>query len=217
MSAENRFRGRLFGGFNRQDVVNYLEKSALLTSEYKASKEALEDRCDELSRQLEDEKARNEALVAANSHAEEEISGLRQRISSLEAEIRILNDAAASKDSEIEALKNRLNECGKTISSYESSKDRIAILELNATRRAVNIEKAAEEKAENISRKCLEFVNALKLEYEKILEDTESTAAHIRGEMDRLGNNLYDLTELLSEKSESLSKLDYIITHGMED
>jgi hypothetical protein len=43
------------------------------------------------------------------------------------------------------------------------------------------LKKAAEEKAADLTKRCYDLIDALKLEYEKICGDTESTAAHIKG------------------------------------
>lgn len=216
MSEDNRFRGRLFGGFNRQDVVSYIERSARLTNEYKTSNEALESRCDELSEQLEDEKALNESLKESCSMANSEITRLTSRLVELENELNVLHETVTSKDDEITALHTRLASCDEAIGAYETSKERIALLELNASRRAVNIEKLAEEKADNMTRKCQEFIASVKAEYELVCNDTESTVAHITGEMDRLGRRLFELSEQLAEKTGELDKLNHLITRNPE-
>ena len=42
MGADNKLRGSLFGGFNRKDVVSYIENNAQMSNEYKASSEKWE-------------------------------------------------------------------------------------------------------------------------------------------------------------------------------
>jgi chromosome segregation ATPase len=188
-----------------------------MSNEYKAANAALESRCAELEKQLEDAISFNYTAASAKSKADEEISGLNARVADLEEELSRLRESEALKTSESDALKQRLAEFEETLGMYEKSKERIALLELNASRRAVNIEKAAEEKAADLTRRCTDLIDALKSEYEKICNDTESTTAHIKGEMDKLGVRLVNLSETLSGKAEALSQLDSIINHGLED
>lgn len=217
MNTDNKLRGKIFGGFNRQDVVNYIERSARLTSEYKASKEALEARCDELAEKLENEKFQNESLKADLEKAGEKTAELYSRINELENELNIMKQTISAKDEEIDALNRRISSCDEAIGAYESAKERIALLELNASRRAVNIEKDAESKAELLTRKCNELVSSLKSEYVAVCNDTEATVAHLTGEMDRLSVKLCEIAGLLSEKTERFDKLSGLITRGMED
>ncbi len=217
MNAENKLRGKIFGGFNRQDVVNYIERSARLTSEYKASKEALEARCDELAERLEEEKSQNEALKTDLSSAGEKTSELYSRIAELEKELASMRETVSSKDEEIDNLARRISSYDETIGAYETSKERIALLELNASRRAVNIEKEAENKAAILTQKCNELVNSLKTEYITVCNDAEATAAHITNEMEKLGAKLCDITELLSEKTVKFDELSKLIACSMED
>lgn len=216
MNTEYKLRGKLFGGFNRQDVVNYIERSARLASEYKASKEALEARCDELAERLEAEKSRNEALGAELNTANEKTAELCARIAELEKELASMQDTISAKESEIADLTRQISICNETIGVYESSKERIALLELNASRRAVNIEKEAENKAALLTQRCNELVSSLKSKYVAVCNDAEATAAHITGELDKLGAKLCEMVELLSGKTASFDELGKLIDHSTE-
>ncbi|NLL38615.1 MAG: hypothetical protein GX254_03375 [Clostridiales bacterium] len=217
MNTQYKLRGKIFGGFNRQDVVNYIEKNARLTSEYKASKEALEVRCDELAGRLEEEKAQNEALRAELASSNEKTAGLYARITELEKELSSMREAISSKDEEINTLTRQISSCNETIDEYENSKERIALLELNASRRAVDIEKEAENKAAVLTKKCNELINTLKTEYIAVCNDAEATVAHITNEMDKIGAKLCDITELLSEKTAKFDELNKLVARSLED
>ena len=217
MGADNKLRGSLFGGFNRKDVVSYIENNAQMSNDYKASSEKWEARCTDLEMRLQEANAANESAASAKSRVDEEIAGLRAHITELENEITELKASERIKSEELDSLKGRLSEYEEAVGFYERSKERIAQLELNASRRAVNIEKAAEEKASDLTKRCYDLIDALKSEYENICMDTESTAAHIKGEMDKLGTRLMNLSELLNSKVDTLSQLDSIINHGLED
>ncbi|NLO48975.1 MAG: hypothetical protein GX111_11770 [Clostridiales bacterium] len=217
MGADNKLRGSLFGGFNRKDVVSYIEKNAQMSNEYKASSEKWEAKCVDLEMRLQEALAANASAVSAKNRADEELAGLQAHITELENEITELKALDRLRSEELDALKSRLSEYEETIGLYERSKERIALLELNASRRAVNIEKAAEEKAADLTKRCYDLIDALKSEYENICMDTESTAAHIKGEMDKLGARLMNLSELLNSKVDTLSQLDSIVNHSLED
>ena len=54
-NEKGNFRGQLFGGFNRKDVVNYIEKLAQERNMYKEKYEALSDEMEKLKEQPDSE------------------------------------------------------------------------------------------------------------------------------------------------------------------
>ena len=86
---EMTFRSAAFGGFNRQDVTDYITNTAKETSEQIAA--------------LEKERDQLQADLAAKESLEQEAAGLREQCAQLKADME-------EKTSEIETLKRRAAE-----------------------------------------------------------------------------------------------------------
>ena len=215
MANTGTFRSAI-NGFNRQDVMDYLESAS---QRY----EALKKERNELDRMRTEQQARVKELESIQEEAaaikeqasqetaealaqlrakEEECESLR---ASLEAVTRERDDALArpTEDpavaealrSEVSALKARLAEIeakqAETVrkaEEYDSMRDRIATLELNASRRAADIEEAARSEARSL------------------LEQAEQQAGELRSKAEQDAADLLDRTR--QENEEFLARRD---------
>lgn len=72
MAEKNTFRGKLFGGFDRKDVVSYIEKLAAERNEYKGKCAELEININELKDEMDALRAEYEEKLAAQAQEYEE-------------------------------------------------------------------------------------------------------------------------------------------------
>lgn len=194
--SERKFRGSLFGGFNRRDVVDYIEKTAQRTAEYRANSEKLRDAEDRI-RELEAASRQLQGQLAQSQTENDRLAGENQT----------LQDAASEREAVMQAFRQRMEDAEKDASEYRAARDRIAKIELDAVKRAVVIEKDAHIRAAEVSAKCSELMNSLRGEYAAASEDAETTAAHIRSEAERISGRLNSLTAMLSEGEHALEEL----------
>ena len=102
---EMTFRSAAFGGFNRQDVTDYITNTAKETSEQIAA--------------LEKERDQLQADLAAKESLEQEVAGLREQCAQLKADVE-------TKTSEIETLKRQAEErddLARRVSELEGQAD----------------------------------------------------------------------------------------------
>jgi len=215
MANTGTFRSAI-NGFNRQDVMDYLESASQRYEALKKERNELDRmRTEQQARVKELESIQEEAAAIKEQAAqetaealaqlrakEEECEGLR---ASLEAVTRERDDALArpTEDpavaealrSEVSALQARLAEIeakqAETVrkaEEYDSMRDRIATLELNASRRAADIEEAARSEAR------------------ALLEQAEQQAGELRAKAEQDAADLLDRTR--QENQEFLAQRD---------
>ncbi len=183
---ENTFRSAVFGGFNRQDVINYITKTA---SENAETIRALEEERDRLLQELSEkgeQAARAEELSA-------QCTDLESRLTAVQAEKATLSGEVEEKD----ALAQRLAALETQAEEYRELKEHIAQIELDAHRRADEIIAAAEQEAEGLRQQAKqeadearhrlqEQLTVLAGQYRTMRGDFQSIQEHVTGELRRM-------------------------------
>ena len=215
MANTGTFRSAI-NGFNRQDVMDYLESASQRYEALKKERNELDRmRTEQQARVKELEGIQEEAVAIKEQAAQETAEALAQLRAkeeeceslraSLEAVTRERDDALArpTEDpavaealrSEVSTLQARLAEIeakqAETVrkaEEYDSMRDRIATLELNASRRAADIEEAARSEAR------------------ALLEQAEQQAGELRAKAEQDAADLLDRTR--QENQEFLAQRD---------
>lgn len=126
------FKTRLFGGFDREDVVTYIEKTA---AENQTQLETLRAEVETLRKQRDEAASENEALRGLT----EEDAKLREENTRLQAQLTQAQAEASALRSECEALRGPALE-------YQSLKEHIAEIEISAHRRTEEFRARAMER-----------------------------------------------------------------------
>lgn len=126
------FKTRLFGGFDREDVVTYIEKTA---AENQTQLEALRAEVETLRKQRDEAVSENEALRGLT----EEDAKLREENARLQAQLAQAQADTSALRSECEALRGPASE-------YQSLKEHIAEIEISAHRRTEEFRAKAMER-----------------------------------------------------------------------
>ncbi|MDR1117010.1 MAG: hypothetical protein LBL09_02035 [Oscillospiraceae bacterium] len=188
--VSNNFRSSPFGGFNRDDVIDYITKSSSAhENEKKELGEkiaALENDAAALQSKLDEANAANEELEAKNQSLEKSAAERICALEKLERDMRDLRDKLDGESREYEALNNSVSELKRSleqmtakcdalntviseqnnrINDYEQSKLRVADIELAAYERAEEIERKAMDKAEHIIHETERFYQAARDKY----------------------------------------------------
>ena len=195
------FRGKVFGGFNRKDVAAYIARVARETNEHKeqcaklnTENKGLSSRLEELTRQLSELNAENQEL--------------RDQVEKLEAQC---EENGVLKDT-IAAMQAKIDGDAEIISGYDKMRSRLSELEVEALKRAQEIEARAMSEYERIMDRVGEIINSLKSEYEEIRSGTEVTAAHLRGEISRMGERISLVNSVFEKTADDLDSLNCLIT-----
>lgn len=212
---EHPFRSAAIGGFNKQDVLDFLEAQAKQTAqaqqelqgrleESERQGESLRRELDEANRQLEavrraleEAGQAREELAGQLERANEAASGSRQEASRLAGE---LEQARRERD-EMRAQRDAV---WPDAQAYIELKERTAGVELEAHRRAQAIQAKAEEDAQKARRQVEQWLKRMGREYDALCTQVETTVSHAASELEKAGAGLERLNELMSGQGTAL-------------
>ncbi len=212
---EHPFRSAAIGGFNKQDVLDFLEAQAKQTAqaqqelqgrleESERQGESLRRELDEANRQLEavrraleEAGQAREELAGQLERANEAASGSRQEASRLAGELR---QARRERD-EMRAQRDAV---WPDAQAYIELKERTAGVELEAHRRAQAIQAKAEEDAQKARRQVEQWLKRMGREYDALCTQVETTVSHAASELEKAGAGLERLNELMSGQGTAL-------------
>ena len=170
------FRTRMFGGFDREDVVAYIKK---ITQENQA--------------QLEKLTQQNQALSQENDGLRQEVAALRSRLDSYESSSREMdelsqqNQRLAQENRDLQdAMREMEERCGllqEQADEYAKIRDHIAEIEISAHRRT-------EERIHTLVAQQRTWCNENRVRYEELLQrfaEKLETAKNVVQESDLSG------------------------------
>ena len=183
MADFSKFRSSL-GGFHRGDVANYIES---LSMQHAAAMKEKSGQIDALQAEL---------LAARQKlqEAEEEKSALQDQLDDALAE---LEAATAPAEDEAE---------DETEAEVEEAPD-YPKLELEAYRRAEATERLATQRAQQLKRELVDFLENTTARYQQTGEDIAALAEDLKSGLKRLEENLSELDLLFGETAEHLETL----------
>lgn len=210
-AAEYQFRTAAFGGFQKQDVMNYIEAAA---KEHSEKVEALQKELDQLRQGREElekrsagEEERSAALSAENQRLTEELAARSKALEEARAEAEQKDRRLADAETVIAQLREKLRVTEPAAAAYESIKDRTAGVELEAHHRAQIIEDQAREKARVTAQALEQWLSKVQAGYDRLRTDLDATIAHAAGELERVNKSLCGLTTEFDEHDAVLEKL----------
>ena len=212
MSApEYSFRSAAFGGFNRQDVLNYIESSARDHREKSAALQRERDEAVQAAQTAEDTAREAQARVAA---LEEELNSIKKGLCQKSAALEAAEAALSRERSDLAGLREELGDLRGQVSrmeagarAYEELKDRTATIELEAHQRARAIEKEAEERARKAREAAEQLLCRIRSGYERLRSDVDATIAHAAGELGRVDKALECVKTEFAEHDAALEAL----------
>lgn len=190
------FKSVAFGGFDKQDVVRYLEqsseKAAAAQRELEVENETLRKEAADRAEELDRLRAQVEELTA-------ERDGLRKKLETESAAradlepLRALEQEAARLAAERDALK-------PDAEAYARFRERLGAIECEARKRADDLE---EEAAAQTRRTLEEF----RSRYQRLVSAFEATAGHVNGELRKIEVTLSQLPRALDQTGAELNEL----------
>lgn len=190
------FKSVAFGGFDKQDVVRYLEqaseKAAAVQRELEAENETLRRQAEERTAELDRLRAQVEELTAERDELREKLETESAARADLEP-LRNLEQDVARLTAERDALR-------PDAESYARFRERLGAIECEARNRADDLE---EEAAAQTRRTLEEFRNR----YQRLMGDFESVAGHVNGELRKIEVTLSQLPRALDQTGAELNEL----------
>jgi chromosome segregation ATPase len=216
--TDYQFRNAMFGGFNRQDVLNFLTSSAEKNNEELAARQ---ERCEELEKELERCREEVAALKARLGQTAEEREELRHQTEQLTVENARISAADQAKSVELEKKREELSalrgEVGRLsglltkiapdAEAYAAIKERTAGMELEAHRRAQNVESRAKIMAGDLQRQMEQWVAKVEKQYSDLRAEVEASVEQANQQIQAAGGSLNRVNELLAEQQNALKSV----------
>ncbi len=219
MSAtELQFRTAAFGGFQKQDVLDYIESSSREHGEKLDSLKRELDESLQARAALEDELAaareRAGELIAANGALEaarEELTTAQTQaageVEDLRTQVERERARAEEAETALAAVRAELERARPAAEAYENLKDRTAGIELEAHCRAQGVEAEAEERVKRTREQVEQWLGRLKAEYDRLRTDLDATLSHVGGELGQAEHILEDISGVLARQDGTLEAL----------
>jgi len=205
------FRSAAFGGFNRQDVLTYLES---VTREGQQQREALQQELEETRTALAAREAELTEVRSQLGRLEQEKAELSKQLMQTELELADCRNDCKEMTAELKQLRQELEGSRAEIAAlepdaraYRELKERTAGVELEAHRRAQAIQEKAEGDARHLRRQMENWMQRMSREYDALRTEVETTVSHAAVQVDRVGKSLEQITSLLNEREVALESL----------
>jgi chromosome segregation ATPase len=231
MTADERtFRTAAFGGFNRVDVIAFLQKTA---RDHKQEVDQLRSVSDKLRVECNDYKRQNETLIATRPNFTQaqydeltlllervtrEVSERDAKIATLELknfELAHVETDLVSSRTEVIALASKLaeataqiEEVEREIGSIGNFRTRISEVETAAFRRAESIEEEARLNAQEQKSKATKAVADIHSRVGVIQEDTAASIVSTLSSLDEIRDQISSLNSLFKTLDEQFRELD---------
>ncbi len=205
------FRSAAFGGFNRQDVLDFLEKMSAENAQ----------RQQELQQKLEESEEERRKLSEQSSQQAEQLSilqrdreSLNQQLEQLKQELEDSKAQAGAQTQELESLRQerdaltaRVDALEPDASAYETIKERTAGVELEAHRRAQTVLDQANTQARELRRNVEQWLGQVEREYGALRSQVEATVSHAADKLEKAGKCLDQVSALLSDQEVALEAI----------
>lgn len=210
-SNETSFRTVAFGGFHKQDVLDYI---TAITRENQEKSTGLKQRAESAEQentQLQDKYESAEAARKKNAAECERLSGLlTQRTGALEQAERELAQLKQEREqlaARLAQLEEKLPALEADSASYAALKDHTATIELDARCKAQKIVDEAQERAFKSRSEVESWLRRVQSSYQHLRTDVTATAAHLRDELERGRAAIEEAAASFQQHDELLSGL----------
>ena len=189
MSMEQQFRSAMMGGFNKQDVLAYIENSVKAhTEEMNQLREELERVRQEGEDALAQAQKEGKAALERAEAAESKVAELEPRAAQMEkstAELEAKRSALAAAERELKELRARVAELAPKAEAYDAVKEKTAGIELEAHQRAKAVMDEAKRSAENVRLQTEQWMGKVRASYDRLRGELEITMQRNAEEKER--------------------------------
>lgn len=188
-SNETSFRTVAFGGFHKQDVLDYITAANRESQEKSTGLTRRAESAEQENTVLQDKLESAEAAWKKNAAECERLSELlTQRTAALEQaerELAALRQERGELTARLARMEERLPALEADAQSYAALKDHTATIELDARRKAQEIVDQAQERAVKARGELEGWLRRVQSSYQHLRTDVTATAAHLSDELER--------------------------------
>ena len=198
-----------FGGFDKQDVVRYIEQSAREAAELQ---ERLQQENDGLRAQVRALEEQAAELERRAKEAETQCRGLEQQLSQERTARQTLErekTALEEEKTKLQALADEAQQLRPEAEAYTQFRDRVGDIECEAHKRSAALEAATVARMRQAS-------DAFQTQYQALMSSFETTAAHVTGELRKIEVTLAQLPRAMDRPGAELKELKGMLERGGE-
>jgi len=201
---EIQFRTAAFGGFQKQDVLDYLDHIA---QEQTEKLNGLQRRLEE-AEQARDAAAKGQAdLEGRAKQLEAELSQVSSQLTQEKARLAAAEQKSAALSAQVEELAAQVRRLMPGAQAYDALKERAAGIELAAHGRAQEIEEEARVRARKTGEEAAAWLGRLMASYETLRAGLNDAVARAGQEMERVNASLTGLGETFEAEDAALQEL----------
>lgn len=197
---DNRFRSAAFGGFNRQDVMDYLERAA----------KEHEQQMEELRAQLEQAQQEMAQLRSQLTQAQEQAQQARaelERNTTDRQNAQEQSSLLAQTQEELVRLRGQVARLEPDAVAYSAIKERTAGIELEAHRRAQAIVDEAQAQVEQLRREQSQWLERVERDYYDLRAQVGTTVTQAASELERVRQGLDNISLCMNNQHSALDRL----------
>ena len=213
------FRSAIFGGFNREDVMHYIEET---DTKYYTETAELRSQLTEAQSAMNELRTQNEALTAKNAEllerlGEMTLDQIESGFSLQATEIEAQNARAAQLAAENDRLTSENAKLSAKCGEYDATREKIAEMELSAYRRAKQIEEDAKVELQKLRRKSMETIEQVRRQLDATKENYRTVLARNQQESAEMARKAGEVLGEIDKISASLGKKDGEAPHPEPD
>lgn len=202
------FRNAAVGGFNRQDVLDYLEKTA---AENTQKQQELEKQLEKQNQELEQLRRRASELEERESIFQRDRENLNRELEQTKTVLQDSRTREKAQGEELEQLRRERDSLRARVAAlepdaaaYAAVKDRTAGMELQAHCRAHAVQEQAEQQARQVRRVMEQWLRQMQGQYDQLRSQVEATVSHAADELGKAGKCLDQVNQLLGDQEVAL-------------
>lgn len=196
----NTFRSVTFGGFAKQDVVDYIERTSREAAE---AQDQLRQENEALTQEVQALRARVGELERSEKELQETNTALSKERESLARNLeqeRTARQELEAGRAEADALRKEAERLRPDALAYAQFRERLGAIECEARKRAADLEESTVSRLEKA-------VAAFRAHYQEVAASFDATAVHVTGELRKVEVNLSQLPRALDQTGADLKDL----------
>ena len=185
-----------FGGFDKQDVIRYVEQAA---EQAAAAQKALQEENDSLRAEADALRQEAASLRAQLEEATARQAQLQSELSR-ESAARLELEKLKPLEEEVSRLKQEVDTLRPDAEAYAQFRERIGAIECEARKRAADLEASTVAQLQ-------QTVDLFRAQYQVLMSTFETTASHVNGELRKVEVNLTQLPRAMDQAGTELNEL----------
>ena len=200
----NTFKSVAFGGFDKQDVIRYIEQAAREAAEVQGQ---LQQENDALRSQIQELDARIAELERNSAAEEAQNQDLKQQLEEKQTAYQKLlqeKQRLETENAELRTLPEEIQRLRPEAEAYAQFRDRVGDIECESHKRAAALEASTVARMRQTS-------DAFQIQYQTLMRSFESTAAHVTAELRKIEVMLSQLPRAMDKPGAELKELNTLL------